>query len=51
MAETTEFAAEVRRSARALLVNLSIIVIIIGVGTLGVEFAPQIASALGVALT
>ena len=43
-----DFAAEVRRSARALLVNLSIIVIIIGVGTLGVEFAPQIASALGV---
>ncbi len=43
-----DFAAEIRRSARALLVNLSVIVIIIGVGTLGVEFAPQIASALGV---
>ena len=42
------FAAEVRRSSKALLVNLGIIIIIIGTGTLGVEFAPRIASALGV---
>ena len=43
-----DFAAEVRRSAKSVLVNLSIVVIIVGIGTVGVEFAPRTASALGV---